>query len=110
MLTSQARETQKMQIQTNNKRRARVRTLIQAGALIKLTGLFDLCNIQEGDDLQYDTTSRDKSAVLLGILLDSVHTIPSPPDDRQIEVWQETGIRFLKQQSAQTFYQRRREQ
>lgn len=98
-----------MQTKINNKRRARTRTFIQAGALIKLTGLFELCNIQEGDDLQYDLASRDKAAVLVGIFLDAVHAISNTPDTLHIERWRNTGIMFLKQRSAQTFYQKRRE-
>lgn len=94
-----------MQTQTNNKRRARTRTLVQAGALIKLTGLFEVCNIQEGDDLQYDILSRDKAAVLIGIFLDAVSDFSDPPEPRQIESWRDAGIRFLKQRSAHVYYQ-----
>lgn len=97
-----------MQTQKDNKRRARVRTFIQAGILIKLSGLFDLCNIQEGDDLQYDINSRDKAAILVGIFLDAVHISTDTQDIQQIETWRESGIRFLKQQSAHVFYQSNR--
>src|SRR5690606_18971758 len=58
-----------------NARRARSRMLIQVGGIVKLSGLFPICQIEEGEDLQYDIDSRDKAALLLGILLDAAHNI-----------------------------------
>lgn len=82
-----------------------MRTFIQAGALTKLTGLFEICNIQEGDDLQYDINSRDKAAILVGIFLDAAHISIDTQGTQQIETWRESGMRFLKQRSAHVFYQ-----
>jgi hypothetical protein len=91
-----------------NDRRARTRTLIQVGGIVKLSGLFPICRIEEGDNLQYDIGSRDNAALLLGILLDAVHNISDPPDAAQMETWRASGTRLLKQRAAQMAYQKRR--
>jgi hypothetical protein len=78
----------------NAERRARTRLLIQMGSLINLSGLSSLCNIEEGDDLQLDIASRDKAALLLGILLDIVADFA--PTDEQKERLIQAGIRQLK--------------
>jgi hypothetical protein len=64
------------------------------GSLLNLVGLAQMCDIAEGDDLQLDIESRDKSALLLGILLDVVADFS--PTDTQKECWREAGIRQLK--------------
>jgi len=87
-------------------RRARTRTLIQCGGLLKISGLLEICQIQEGDDLQLDLESYDKAATLLGILLDAAVAIPNPPDSGEMETWRESGTRLLKQRAAQMTYQK----
>jgi len=77
-----------------SERRARTRGLIQIGSLIHLVGLAQLCDIEEGDDLQFDIASRDKAAMLLGILLDIVADFT--PTLEQKELWKKAGIRQLK--------------
>ena len=84
----------KMTKSDNTERRARTRLLIQLGSLLNLVGLAQLCDIEEGDDLQLDIESRDKAAMLLGILLDIVADFA--PTDAQKERWQQAGIRQLK--------------
>jgi hypothetical protein len=84
----------KMEKNTATERRARTRTLIQIGSLIKLVGLAQLCDIEEGDDLQLDIESRDKAALLLGILTDVVADFSPTP--AQEERWRDAGIRQLK--------------
>jgi hypothetical protein len=74
-----------------------------------MTGLFEICSIQEGDDLQYDIASRDKAAVLVGIFLDVIHANSNHPSAQKIEAWREAGIRFLKQRSAYVFYQKNKD-
>lgn len=91
-----------------NARRARSRMLIQVGGIVKLSGLFPICQIEEGEDLQYDIDSRDKAALLLGILLDAAHNISDPPDAAQMETWCASGTRLLKQRAAQTAYKKGR--
>ncbi|MEI8295765.1 MAG: conjugal transfer protein TraD, partial [Alphaproteobacteria bacterium] len=75
----------------DTERRARTRLLIQLGSLINLAGLSLLCDIEEGDDLQLDIGSRDKAALLLGILLDIVADFA--PTDAQKERLIQAGIR-----------------
>ena len=79
-------------------RRSRTRNLIQMGSLLNLAGLAQLCDIEEGNDLQLDIESRDKAALLLGILLDIVADFA--PTDAQKERWREDGIRQLKRSAS----------
>ena len=53
--------------ETANRKR-RTRTLIQVGGLVRKAGLFDLCGIDDGEDLQDRSVSQDKAAILLGWL------------------------------------------
>lgn len=77
-------------------RRARTRTLIQMGGLINLVGLSELCNIIVGEDLQKDLEAMDKSAVLLGILEETISALPPALTDEQITYFKTKGIRRLK--------------
>lgn len=88
----------------NTLRKARTRTLIQAGALVNLVGLLELCDIEEGEDLQLDITSRDKAALLLGILSDAMAHIQSNPSQTDLNKWKETGIMLLKKATANRYY------
>ena len=92
----------------SNDRRTRVRMYIQVGGIVKLSGLFPICQIEEGEDLQYDIDSRDKAALLLGILLEAAEKIPDPPDAGDMESWRALGTRLLKQRAAQTAYKKGR--
>lgn len=80
----------------NEQRKARTRTLIQLGGVLKLTGLLDYCDIKVGEDLQEDITAMDKSAVLLGILLETYNKVPNEPDDSKINAWMKRGIECMK--------------
>lgn len=84
-------------------RRARTRTLIQAGSLLNLVGFFSLCGIEEGQDLQLDFENRDKAAILLGILSDSFERLSADPTKEQFEQWKNTGVRLMKMRTANRF-------
>ena len=45
-------QSQKTIATENIARKKRTRTLIQMGSLIKLSGLMEICEIEEGNDLQ----------------------------------------------------------
>ena len=62
----------------NAARKLRTRTLIQVGGLVHLSGLLDLCDIHEGDDLQLDLAAMNKAATLLGMLLTCVENLHDP--------------------------------
>ncbi len=79
---------------TKQQRRARTRTLIQIGGLVKLAGLLDVCNIQEGEDLQSDLEQQDKAAVLLGLLTEVCENILSTTT--KLDHWKMIGIRMMK--------------
>ena len=71
-------------------------------------GLLEICQIEEGEDLQ-EGESLDKAAVLLGILLDAAEAIDNDPDEEgKRETWKEAGIRALKYAGAKATYGRRR--
>ncbi len=79
---------------TKQKRRARTRTLIQIGGLIKLAGLLEICNIQEGEDLQSDLEQQDRAAVLLGLLSEVCEKIS--PTITNLDRWKSIGIKMMK--------------
>ena len=86
--------TYKMKQSSNSQRNLRTRTLIQLGGLLSLSGLPSLLNIQEGDDLQADISTRDKAAILLGMLSEMMETVDVDSDHH---CWLEKGRRLLKQ-------------
>jgi len=87
---------QQDKLDKNELRKARTRTLIQLGGVLKLTGLLEYCDIEIGEDLQEDITAMDKSAVLLGILLETYEKVPNDPDDVKINAWMKRGIECMK--------------
>jgi hypothetical protein len=107
-LSAQSRLQNVIRSEAATFRRARTRTLIACGGLLKISGLLEICQIQEGEDMQFDFEAYDKAAVLLGILLDAVAAIPNPPDAGEMETWRESGTQLLKQRVAQMTYQKRR--
>lgn len=93
------------QLQQNNKneRKARTRTLIQLGGLVQMLGLTSYVGIEEGEDLQIDGNARDKSAILLGILIEKVRGLPAVPNANELESWKQLGIRTLKQHQSKHY-------
>ena len=81
-----------------SERKARTRTLIQMGGLVTMIGLSDLCDIREGEDLQLDINALDKAAVLLGILEETLSSLPSTLSEPDLERFKQIGIRRLKMQ------------
>lgn len=80
-------------------RKKRTRTLIQVGALLKMLGFFELCDIVEGDDLEKDQNAKNHTAVLIGIL-ESLKSELSPfLSDAEKEHFKNIGIRVLKMHS-----------
>ena len=61
---------------TKNERMKRTRTLIQVGGLVSLSGLLERFDMTLGDDLQLDNIAKDKSKILMGILLSVVEQLP----------------------------------
>lgn len=94
-----AATTHKIARQDTADRRARTRTLIQLGGIVSLSGISSLLDINEGDDLQSDYDSKDKSAILLGALSELVIALESTPDRR--EKWLQKGINILKTREYQ---------
>jgi hypothetical protein len=105
-LSSIARSNRTVNAKSLDERRARTRTLIQAGGLLNLSGLLEYCDIEEGEDLQYDLESRDKAALLLGILSETLQKLLDKPDPIQIEKYKKLGTVLMKQSSARTSYEK----
>ena len=59
----------------NDIRKSHTRTKIQLGGLLLKSGLTDLLDIDQGDDLQLDFEKKDKAYILLGILADSYNCV-----------------------------------
>lgn len=85
-------------------RKARTRTLIQVGALVKMIGLFETSGITEGMDLQMDMEHRDKAATLLGILAETFDALPSNPSSQQWDGWKNRGIQLMKTHQSKKHY------
>lgn len=83
----------------NASRNKRTRTLIQVGGLVRLAGLLDICDIQEGDDLQVDISERDKAATLLGIFITCVENFKDELSHQHLEHFKAKGIRAFKMSS-----------
>ncbi len=92
-------ENRKNLSSVNINRKKRTRTLIQLGSLIKLSGLMEICEIEEGNDLQSRIEDADKAATLLGVLITCVENMRDELDDSALEVFKQKGIRTLKMNS-----------
>lgn len=77
-------------------RKARTRTLIQAGGLIEKSGLFETLGIQLGDDLQKNPDLYDSNAALLGGLMELNQQLKEPYSHQQMMIWAEIGKACLK--------------
>ncbi len=75
MLPKAALET-KQKIQTKNERMQRTRTLIQVGGLVSISGLLERFDIAMGDDLQLDEVAKDKSKIVMGVLMSVIEQLP----------------------------------
>ncbi len=95
LLSQKAALENVMKLGDTSKRRARTRTLIQLGGLVSMSGLLDLVDIQEGDDLQLDIISQDKSAILLGMFLTFVDSHVSMSASEK-DAFLKKGIRHMK--------------
>ena len=100
LLAQQSSLQHRRQQQQNSLRKARTRTLIQAGGLLSQIGLLDYCGIEPGEDLQGDWVKTDKAAVLLGMLQEWYEALPDEPADAQWAHWKSIGIRQLKMQAS----------
>lgn len=74
-------------------RKARTRTLIQLGGLLKLTILPSICNINLGDDLQDE--AQTKAALLLGILIKCTDQLPEEFSEKEINEMKIIGNTML---------------
>lgn len=85
--------------QENTKARERMqrtRTLIQMGGLLSVVKIPDWFDIHLGDDLQTDNDSKDKSAMLLGLLLTVVEQLPKEFSDTEKTKFKNKGINHLR--------------
>lgn len=94
LLAQKATLQHKMKKQENSKRKARTRTLIQLGGLLDLTPLLAICKIELGEDLQLD--HPDKSATLLGILVNFCNKLPKHLTDQDLAEFKSVGKNLLK--------------
>lgn len=79
----------------SDERKARTRTLIQAGSLLQLAGLIDAFDITLGEDLQLDDTAKENAAALLGFLIETAERISDNEDSMDMQKWHKAGVRAL---------------
>lgn len=106
--SSIARASTRISNYNSDERKARTRTLIQAGGLLSLSGLLQKCGILEGEDLQLDFHAKAKAEILMGILLETAHQILDEEDDAQMEKFKTLGRTFLKRSNVITTNQQKR--
>lgn len=101
--SSFAKVSHLMQKQGTQERKLRTRTRIQAGGLLRLSGLLDQCDISEGEDLQYDFEGYKKAATLLGILIKASEALLQNHDTQQMEQFRKIGESKMKQTAAKYY-------
>ena len=84
-------------------RKARTRTLIQVGGLLKVCGLFELFGIEEGEDLQLNPAGQEKANALLGWLW-SVLDGREAFAPEQLERWKAEGRTALRVHQAKYYH------
>ena len=72
-------------------RKARTRTIIQAGGLIEKARLFTLLDLEMGQDLQRDPEAFDGVAVLMGALLSIQQDLLGEHASAQKLIWKNRG-------------------
>lgn len=99
-LNSQINLEKRKSLSTENiARKKRTRTLIQLGGLVNLSGLSEICDIQDGDDLQFDLIESDKAATLLGLLTTAVENFKNDLNESHLDHFKQKGIAILKRSS-----------
>ena len=93
--TNQTQTTLKHENSTNELRRRRTRTLIQAGSLLEKADLLSAFKLKLGDDLQQDLHLQEDVAELFGALLELKQTIRNK--DYSPILWKQRGKRGLSQ-------------
>lgn len=76
-------------------RKARTRTLIQAGGLLEKSGLFECVGLETGDDLQKDPETFEGASILMGAFLSLYDTFHSEECEAQKLLWAARGKREL---------------
>jgi len=103
-LSSTSQVNYQAQKKNNQERKLRTRTLIQCGGLLKLSGLLEVCEILEGEDLQRDLEGYEKAAILLGILLQAREDIENINLPETFEGFKKSDRRLFKQSTAKVVY------
>ena len=77
-------------------RKARTRTLIQAGGLLEKAGLLEFFNLKCGDDLQGEFEIKDNVMAMLGAFIEIKQQIEN----------EDLSKTWLTQKGAATFYKK----
>jgi len=99
-LSSIAKVSHLMLKENTQERKLKTRNKIQAGGLLRLSGLLEQCEISEMEDLQNNLEGYEKGATLLGILIDASETLLQNNNTQQMERFRKTGESKLKQAAA----------
>jgi len=99
-LSSIAKVSHLMLKENTQERKLKTRNKIQAGGLLRLSGLLEQCEISEMEDLQNTPEGYEKGATLLGILIDASETLLQNNNTQQMERFRKIGESKLKQAAA----------
>ena len=102
-MANKASLTRKERRSLHAQRKARTRTLIQVGGLLKVAGLFELFGIQEGEDLQLNPEGQEKANALLG-WLQAVLEGDAGFDSEAIARWKAQGKTALRVHQAKYYH------
>jgi hypothetical protein len=78
-----------------NMRKARTKTLIQAGGLLEKAGLLECVQLEAGQDLQKDPATFESVALLMGALLSLTEIFTAEDAEAQKMLWTVRGKQAL---------------
>lgn len=83
-----------LEIDSRGLRRARVRSLIALGGLLKKSGLLEIFQIELGLDLQKDITMKEPIAALFKGLV-TLNELAQSDDMMNLQLWAMQGLEML---------------
>ena len=81
--------------------KAKTRTIIQVGGLLNASELFKFFGIEAGEDLQASMLGQQKSATLLGVLVDLSNKLRERAvSESKLMQWRRGGMKYLSARKA----------
>jgi len=89
-------QDRKMMSDSSSRRKAETRTKIALGGLVLKSHLPDFLEIRPGDDLQLDPTKWEKTAVILGVLVEAYEKLQLDKEQDLYHQWEIIGRKLLR--------------